>query len=156
MAPASLVGVFVSCFGLTILSAIVPWVNAEVILLSLAALVDSPLALVVLVIVATAGQMVGKCVVYWTGRRSGRLHSPRVADALERWRHRLAKHPSNAVTLVLVSSIVGIPPFYPVTLAAGALGVDFWRFLVAGTVGRLVRFGALAFVPHLVRGAVWM
>ena len=115
---------------------------------------DSWLALVALVIVATAGQMVGKSVLYWTSRETTCLPSPPIASALERWRRRLVTHPSNAVTLVLVSSIVGIPPFYLVTMAAGTLRVDFGRFFAAGTVGRLVRFGALALVPHLVRRAV--
>jgi membrane protein YqaA with SNARE-associated domain len=139
------------CFALTLLSALVPWVNAEVIVLSLPAVAASGTELVLLLLVATAGQMSGKCVLYWIARRGGaRLSEGRVAAAIARWRVRIERRPSSPVALVLLSSAVGIPPFYVITLMAGALRVGFWPFLAAGTCGRLVRFGALIYVPHLV------
>ena len=52
--------------------------------------------------------------------------------------------------LVLVSSAIGVPPFFLVTLAAGAVGVNFRRFVIAGTIGRLMRFGSLALLPHAI------
>lgn len=138
-----------SCFGLTVVSAIVPWVNAEIILLSFVALAHSPAQLALVVVIATAGQMAGKCVVFWAGRRGEgwRGHGGELA---QRWRQRLAAKPCRANILVFLSSAVGVPPFFLVTLAAGATGVNFRAFLVAGTVGRLVRFGALAFLPHAI------
>ena len=57
------------CFGLTVASAVFPWVNAELIVLSLPAFASSKAGLLVLVLIATAGQMTGKCVLYWTGRK---------------------------------------------------------------------------------------
>jgi membrane protein YqaA with SNARE-associated domain len=142
-------GASLSCFGLTVLSAIVPWVNAEVIVLSFVALAHSPAELALVVIIATAGQMAGKCVVFWAGRRGEKWHA-RAGELSARWRERLTARPWRAVTLVLVSSAVGVPPFFLVTLAAGAVGVNFRRFVVAGSIGRFVRFGALAFLPHAI------
>ena len=135
-----------SCFGLTVVSAILPWVNAEVIVVSFAALAHSPAEVALVVVVATAGQMAGKCVVFWAGHRGERWrgHDGRLS---QRWRQLLTAKPWRAVALVLLSSAVGVPPFFLVTLAAGAAGVNFRRFLVAGTVGRLVRFGAIALLP---------
>ena len=139
-----------ACLGLAVLSAIVPWFNAEILVLALPAVATSSLHLSGLVLLVTAGQMLGKCVVYWTSRGGRGMASPRVSRAIERWRGRFARRPWSPVALVLASSAIGIPPFYLVTVAAGALEVDFVRFIAAGTVGRLLRFGLLAFIPYLV------
>jgi membrane protein YqaA with SNARE-associated domain len=142
------VWVYAWVFCLTIVSAIIPWVNAEVIVLSLPALAASRESLVGLVLVATLGQMTGKCAVYWAGRGSGRVLPPRVDRAVARWSNRLASRPSKAAALILVSSIVGLPPFYVMSLVAGALRMNFAVYIACGTVGRLIRFGSLLLIPH--------
>jgi membrane protein YqaA with SNARE-associated domain len=146
---AAWLGTSLSCFGLTVVSAILPWVNAEVIVVSFAALAHSPAEVAWVVIVATSGQMLGKSVVFWTGRRGERWRGRESAWS-SRWRERLTARPRQTATLVLLSSTVGVPPFFLVTLAAGAYGMDFRRFLVAGTVGRLLRFGVIALLPHAI------
>ena len=141
--------VFASCFGLSIASALVPWFNGELIVLSLSVTLRSPLDLATLALVAAAGQMAGKCVLYWLGFQTGRL---KVAQngRMERWRDRLRGTPVRAVALVFVSSAVGIPPLYLTTIAAGTVGMAFPRFLGAAACGRVVRFGVLVFCPWLV------
>jgi membrane protein YqaA with SNARE-associated domain len=135
-------------FGLTVVSAIIPWVNAEVIVLSLPAFAASREALFGLVLVATAGQMTGKCVLYWAGRGSDRILPQRANRAVTRWRDRLATRPAKTAALVLLSSIVGLPPSYVMTLVAGALRMNFAVYLAVGTAGRLIRFGALIMLPQ--------
>jgi membrane protein YqaA with SNARE-associated domain len=137
------------CFGLAIASAVFPWVNAEIIVLSLPALTPSKSALLVLVLAATAGQMTGKCAVYWAGRKGNRALGSRAGAVLLKWRDRLEARPSKAAGLILLSSVTGLPPFYVVTLIAGALKMNFSMFVAMGTVGRLLRFGALVTLPHL-------
>jgi membrane protein YqaA with SNARE-associated domain len=55
------------------------------------------------------------------------------------------------MTVVFVSSLVGFPPFYLVSVAAGALEMAFGPFLALGSVGRLLHFGVIAWLPHVVR-----
>jgi membrane protein YqaA with SNARE-associated domain len=138
-----------SYFGLTVASAVFPWVNAEIIVLTLPAMAPSKAALVLLVLTATAGQMTGKCFLYWAGRKGNRVLRGQAGKALAKWRERLETRPSRAVALVLISSIVGLPPFYVMTLLAGALRMNFLVYLTAGTAGRLVRFGVLVMLPQL-------
>jgi len=136
-------------FGLAVVSAVFPWVNAEIIVLSIPAVAPSKTVLLVLVLIATAGQMTGKCILYWAGRNGNKVLRGRAGQALAKWRDRLESRPTRAIALVLVSSLVGLPPFYLVTLVAGATKMNFLTFLTAGTVGRLVRFGALVTFPQL-------
>jgi membrane protein YqaA with SNARE-associated domain len=148
-------GLYLGCFGLSIVSALVPWVNGEVLLLSLTVMARSPSDLVVLVLLASSGQMVGKCFLYWAGRGALRFPSGRVHRIATQWKDRLDRSPAKLLALVFVSSAVGIPPFYVVTVLAGAFRMKFGPFIGIGTCGRLVRFSALVAIPqialHLVR-----
>ncbi len=146
----SAAGPYLWCFSLSIVSALVPWVNGEVILLSLVALAHSSWARALLVLSASAGQMAGKCILYWAGKGVIPLESGRVKEAVSTWRGRFERSPSKLLSLVFVSSAVGIPPFYVITILAGVLRVRFGPFFTVGACGRIVRFGALAFVPWMV------
>lgn len=133
-------------YGAFVLSAVVPWVNAEVLLLSMTPFVRSWSDAAVLVVVATAGQITGKVGIYWVGRVAGdaaRLRPGRGA-ACERWRARMTRRPGSAVSLLFFSATVGVPPFYVLTVLAGVLRVRFVAFLAAGTIGRLLHFGLIA------------
>lgn len=138
------------CFALSIVSALVPWVNGEVILLSLAVLARSPGAKALLVLSASAGQMAGKCILYWVGKDVIPLKSGRVRATIATWKGRFEQSPSKMLSLVFVSSAVGIPPFYVITVLAGVFRVRFGPFFTIGACGRLVRFGVLAFVPWIM------
>jgi membrane protein YqaA with SNARE-associated domain len=138
------------CFGLTVLSAVFPWMSVEIIVLALPAAASSPAALAGLVLAATAGQMAGKSIVYWTGRSGASRCTPRMMARVDRWRDRMARARVGATGLIFLSSAVGVPPFFVITAVAGAVRISFPRFLLAGTAGRLLRFGALVLVPQAV------
>ncbi len=142
-------GLYLACFGLSIVSALVPWVNGEALLLSLAVWAPTPFALGAMVLLASLGQMVGKCVLYWGGRGSLRLNKGRAAKLIAAWNERLTSSPGRASLVVFVSSTVGIPPFYVITILAGALHLGFGRFVGIGLCGRVVRFGLLVLIPRL-------
>jgi membrane protein YqaA with SNARE-associated domain len=66
------------------------------------------------------------------------------------WKGRFEQSPTRLLSLVFVSSAVGIPPFYVITLLAGVFRVRFGPFFTVGACGRIVRFGVLAFVPWIM------
>jgi membrane protein YqaA with SNARE-associated domain len=141
-----IVWLLASCFGLTIVSALLPWVNAEIILFAFAAKATTKVALFAFVIVATTGQMVGKSVLFWSSRGTlgTGLRATRASEALDKLTAKLAGHEWRTHGFVFLSSVVGIPPFYLVTIAAGTLGVNFLLFCAFGSMGRLARFSAVA------------
>lgn len=136
-----------SCLACAILSAIFPWIAAEAVLMAFLALAGSPARSFEVVVLLVAGQMIGKAFVFWGARRGEWLRRPS-SERVERWRTKLVSSPEGPASLVLVSALVGFPPFFLVTFAAGAWGVDFRQFVVAATAGRFVRFGALALLAH--------
>ena len=135
------------------MSAVIPWVNAELVMISAIPVATSRSALAALVVVVSAGQMTGKAAMYWASRKSTRVRSPLVQRAVDRWRARLQRRPRSALAVIFLSALVGFPPFFIVSLAAGALDVEFSRFFAAGAAGRLVHFTVVACIPELLRQA---
>lgn len=139
-----------SSFALAVVSAIVPWVNGELVLLSYVAQTTSTADLSQIVIAVTAGQVSGKSVLYWLARRARRLPPPAVEAAIARWRDRLARRPLAGLATMFASATFGVPPLYLTTLAAGSLVVEFGAFLAVVVCGRLLHFGAIALAPRVV------
>lgn len=136
-------------YGLAVTSALVPWVNAELIMLSAVPLAETQAQLGLLAGVVTLGQMTGKGAMYWVARRAHGTRAARLEPLIARWRQRFAEHPGSAHGVVLLSSAIGFPPFYLVSMMAGAFHMAFGRFFAIGLFGRLVHFSAVAFAPHL-------
>jgi membrane protein YqaA with SNARE-associated domain len=134
-----------------ILSALVPWVNAEVLALSMSAVSSSPFHMAALAFLASAGQMTGKCILYWTGRGTIPIRGGRFDKPINRWKDRFEKSPSKSIGLVFVSAVFGIPPFYIITILSGVFRLDFGRFVAAGFCGRLIHFGVLVLMPQIGR-----
>jgi membrane protein YqaA with SNARE-associated domain len=149
-----LVGTFLTTFGVCLVSAIVPLVNAELYLLGASAL--APRGFVpVLVIAGSLGQMAGKVAMYYAGRGALTLPWKRlqrmVAAVEERYRRGGADSRALGGGLIFVSSVVGIPPFYVVSIASGMFRIPLPLFFTAGMLGRLLRFGLVVLVPQLFK-----
>lgn len=149
-APALCLALFAGCF----LSALLPLVNAEILVVSTAALAPRPLALP-LAAIATVGQMLGKTTLYLVGRGAVGLPRGRVGDRLRNAVARLDGAARPTGLLLFVSAVTGLPPFFATSIASGLLRVRVGRFLMLGSSGRFLRFGALAVLPQvaaLLRG----
>jgi membrane protein YqaA with SNARE-associated domain len=149
----SLLGWHLTTFAYAWLSGLLPFLNAEVYLVWLAASAPRA-ALWSLVATATAGQMVAKCLLFWGGRGLLRLpfggRGRGILDPIARagMHGRCASlGPTARAALVFASAVTGLPPFYGLSVACGALRWSFALFVVCGTAGRLARFSALAMVP---------
>jgi membrane protein YqaA with SNARE-associated domain len=148
-------GTFLATFGVCLVSAIVPVVNAELYLLAASALAPRGFA-VSLVLAASLGQMAGKVAMYYAGRGALRIRWQRlqrmVAAVEERYRRGPADKQSVGGLVIFASSAVGIPPLYVVSIAAGMFRVPLPLFFFVGLAGRIVRFGLIVLVPQLFKG----
>lgn len=145
---------YLATFGYCIVSALLPFVNAEAYLLGVAALTRPP-NVWLLAFVAAAGQMVGKTLYYYAGR--GSLQLPRLMRRKQRpgrwatriagWRDRAEGSPLFGAGLVLLSAFVGLPPFAAVSVLAGVVRLPVWIFVPLGLVGRYGRFLVCLLLP---------
>jgi membrane protein YqaA with SNARE-associated domain len=141
-------GAYLTLAVVAFVSAVFPVVNAELAVVGLAAALPHP-NLLLLVMVATGGQMAGKCTMYWLGRTGTGLIGARYTEAIERWGHRFRGSGRSVGALVFLSSASGLPPFYLISALAGTFRTNFIAFILAGTAGRFLRFAVLALMPHV-------
>jgi membrane protein YqaA with SNARE-associated domain len=137
-----------SCFPFFMVSALVPWVNGEILMLGYAALAPSPVYLAGIAILATAGQMAGKCILYWAGRGVIPIKKGRVAEVVNAWKGRFERSSKKTWGLVFVSAASGFPPFYVMSILVGAFRLRFPLFVAIGSCGRFVHFGTIALIPQ--------
>lgn len=131
----------------SVVSGVVPLVNAE--LLCVAAAVAVPVAGLPLVVAAsTVGQMISKAVLFALARSAPSRLPKRAAARLDKAVDAVRSRGGAAASLVFVSALVGLPPFYGISLAAGALRMRLAWFLATGTAGRAIRFAILAWTAH--------
>lgn len=133
----------------TAVSGIIPLVNAE--LLVVGAAVAAPgLGIAVVAAVSTVGQMVSKTLLFAVARWAPAHLPSKARNTLQKACDAVAKRGGAANSLVFTSAVVGLPPFYGVSLAAGALGMRTRSFLFSGGAGRFLRFGALVWAARHV------
>jgi membrane protein YqaA with SNARE-associated domain len=140
----------VSTIVVSIASGLLPFVNAELFVVFLGTVARGPM-LPLLLVLATLGHMIGKALLYLAGRGVDRLPAGAFRRRIEAARTRASAHGAVEGTVVLASAAIGFPPFYLVTVAAGVMGFRFLHFFLLGFAGRLLRFGALLFLPPLAR-----
>jgi membrane protein YqaA with SNARE-associated domain len=142
------IGAYLTVLALAYVSALVPLVNAEVLVLSYGALAGAgPAGALVVAAIVAAGQMAGKCTLYAIGRGAAKVPSERHRRAIERWGDRFSRSPRAVLVLVFASAVSGFPPFYAVSLLAGTFRVNLAAFVLVGLVGRFLRFGTLVLFP---------
>lgn len=149
----SLLAVWLTTFGVAVASAVIPVINIEIYLLGASAL--APREMVIpLVVAGTLGQVIGKIALYYAGTGALRLPGKRLQAALTRMNTQMQERPRTGGALVFVSATLGLPPYYVVTLAAGAAKMNLPMFLGVSLVGRLIRFAIVVAVPQLAREVV--
>lgn len=141
---------FASTVAIGVASGIVPLVNAELYIVLLGTAAPRSL-LPALLVVATLSHMVGKSVMYLAGRSLDRLPPSAFTQRVAAARATLAHRPALGGALVFTSALTGLPPFYAVAVGSGVVRYSFASFFVLGAAGRLLRFGALVFLPELAR-----
>ena len=142
-------GWYVGTFLYCLVAGLVPFLSSEAFLLWLA--VSAPREhLWALLGTACLAQMLGKSVVFAAGRGAVRLPVARDSARLESVRRRIADRRGRGSWLAFASALTGVPPFYWLTLAGGALGWRFAPFFLAGLAGRVLRFSAVMFLPQNV------
>jgi membrane protein YqaA with SNARE-associated domain len=134
-------------FVLSLVSGVFPIVSLEAGLLVLAVALPAAETLPLAASAAT-GQILANGLLYATGLKLPRGSSG-TSTRVEALRARLERSETAGQGLLLLSAVVGIPPFCLISVVAGALRMPVGRFLLMGWAGQLVRFAAVLVLPRL-------
>jgi membrane protein YqaA with SNARE-associated domain len=136
---------YVATFFIALASGLIPFViNIEIYLLAVAALARAPAP--ASVGLKVAGQMVAKFLLYQTGKGALKMRFIRW-ESRDRAAATFQKYRRHSLAVVALSSITGFPPFYGISLLAGAVHVPLVWFLLVGTLGRILRFSLVYLAP---------
>ncbi len=138
-----LIGTFFFSFG----SALLPILNAE----AYVAVAANTHPAVLLAVVASVGQMVGKVLWYYAGANAEKLpyihrkmDKPKARASMAKWQERTQGRPWFTALILFASAAAGFPPYAVMAALAGVLRANFLVFLVTGLVGRFLRFWVVA------------
>ena len=145
-----LLAICLSALSGSFISAFVPAVNAELLLLGLAAAAPRSWLLAVVALV-TLGQMGGKVLLYLAGRGVIMVPAGRARGWLDRAKTRINQYQRLGGTVLFASAFSGVPPFYLTSITAGVARFSFRGFLVFGSLGRFLRFAVVACIPLVLK-----
>lgn len=141
---------WLSMFGLSIASALLPFLPIEAFIIGGAAASPGTGAAIALGIAAGAGATVGKIIWYEVARRGvesawaqKKLSAPKIKAGYERWTARMEGRPVYGGAVMFLSASVGIPPLLVMAFVAGLLKMPMWVFVPTVFVGRCIRFTLL-------------
>ena len=141
------VGIYLATLIVSVLSGLVPVVNGELYLIAAIVVAGDPTIALVLAVIVAIGQMIAKIGLYFAARGATELgRSTRLGAKLERAQLLVERWRNKPLTLLSISAVTGLPPFYLVSLVAGVVRIRFGVFLVLGLAGRVIRFVALALI----------
>ena len=145
--------VYVSTFIFCFLSGFIPIFNAEAAMLAISALLPEAesAGLIPVVAIAAVGQMFAKALLYLAGRGVLNLPLGRFEEKVAETQARFEKWQGKTDLMIFVSSSTGFPPFYFISIISGMLKFSLPRFIIAGTLGRFLRFGIIALFPQLIQ-----
>ena len=144
-------GLLATTYVMCVIGGFVPIINAEVYLASAGALSERGM-IVPLVLAGTVGQMTAKTAIFFAGKGLLRLPVARDSGRMQRVLAKAQAWRGPVEVFVFVSAVVGLPPFYIVSLLGGALKLHVWRFIVIGLVGRFIRFYIVVASANAVAG----
>jgi membrane protein YqaA with SNARE-associated domain len=144
-------GIYAGTLVVGVLSGLVPVINGEVFLVAVVLITEEVWPAIALALLVAVGQMIAKWMLYRAAEKAGTLgQDSKLGRKIEGARDKVQKWKDKPLAVTFVSALTGLPPFYIVTLLAGALGVRFRTFMILGIIGRVIRFVAIALI------AVWV
>ncbi len=132
-------------------SALIPLINIEAYLLLLGVLLKDS-RLYFLLFLLTLTHLSGKMLLYYIGRGSLKLNLFDLEKRIESAQAKYKMVRIGSLWTLLASALVGMPPFYVVTIVSGTMKIKVWQFFSIGFMGRLIRFSVILFLPQIVAG----
>lgn len=143
-------GLYVGTYLVCLISGFVPIVNAEIFLIFLSTLLTKPLIFPVLLL-ATIGQMTAKTILFLSGMGILKLSLKRYENKIDETIAKMHRWGSKIDVFIFLSAFTGFPPFYIITIVAGIIRHNFFRFFISGFTGRLLRFGLIILFPQFFK-----
>lgn len=130
----------------------IPSVSTEVILAGIG-LTIAPTQILPLALIGALMQTLAKCHLYFLSKRVAYCLSFKSRRKLIALRHRFTQQESISNSILFLSALVGLPPYYLMNLLCGLLNTGWVHFCIIGFIGMLIRFSVCLAFPHWIASA---
>ena len=124
-----------------------PTIGIEVYLAYTALKVKLFAVLISIAFVAAISQMLSKTIIYGMGAKGGKILPNKHRDKLLTWQEKINQGSAQQRSVIMLSALTGLPPFYLINIICGTLRTSFNNFFWLGLAGTFIRFSVIAFVP---------
>lgn len=139
-------------FVLGLVSAFLPGIGSEVIVLAAAAAAHGPWV-AALILLAAAAQAMGKLGVYGLAAAGARA-APASGFGLPVLRAALERSACRAAAMIFMSALASVPPLYMTAIVCGAAHYGGVRFLCTVFAARAIRYAVVIGMLHPLRMVV--
>lgn len=146
-------GLYMGTIVFSFLSGMVPFLHAEIFLVTVGALVTSRWKLAVVALLSSLSQMVAKLILYGSGRGvlSMKPLSEKRMARLAALQARIQGYKGSVYSLLFLSAALGVPPLYLFAIVAGMMRLSLIRFFLVAFLGRTLREAVFVFFPQLIK-----
>lgn len=140
---------YLTSFLISLTSGFIPLVSTELYILSVSTLAPGHQQLGI-VLTATLGQVLAKTVIFLAGAGAADLTRLRASERVARVTAWIEQRRKYLVVVIFTSALAGLPPFYIMSVAAGAVRAPLAMFVSVSFIGRFLRFLLLYEIPGVV------
>lgn len=130
----------------------IPSVSTEVFLAGIG-LTLAPSQILPLAFLGALMQTIAKCHLYFLSNRIAYCLSFKSRRKLILLRRRFTQQESISNSLLFISALVGLPPYYLMNLVCGLLDTGWFHFCMIGFIGMFIRFSVCLAFPLWIVGA---
>ena len=143
-------GVIFAVFFVSMVGGLVPVLSVELLLILIAPFLD-PHKILIVVTIAAIGQILPKILLFYSGMGATALVKESWKKRISTVKERINSYRYGSDAFIFVSSFTGFPPFYFVSVAAGAMRYRLMNFMIFGGAGRFLRFLLILLFPQLLK-----
>ncbi len=146
-------GVYLAVLIVSVAGGLIPVLSIELLLLLIAPFLHSN-KIIIVVTIASVGQILPKIIVFYTGMGASTFIKEEWKKRITDLKEKIKNFKYGTDAFVFLSSFTGFPPFYLVSIAAGAVRYRVENFIIFGGIGRFLRFLLILLFPKVLKDII--
>lgn len=131
------------------LTGYIPSVSTEIILISMG-LVISKQQVLTLALIGAFSQTLAKCHLYFLSAKVVSCFRYKTKRKFISLKKRLKSRDKLSASLIFISALIGVPPYYFINLLCGLFNTGWIQFCMLGFIGMFIRFYCCLAFPNFI------
>jgi membrane protein YqaA with SNARE-associated domain len=143
-------GIYLGSFVVGFVGGLIPITITEIFLVGMSIFAPKEF-LIPIILLSVLGQMAAKSIFYFAGRGIVKIAIKKDDKSFDKTLKKFKKWENKTGPLIFMAGVIGIPPLYVTSILCGSFKINYFKFLVWGGTGRLIRFALVVLFPQLIK-----